>query len=518
MNSCNILWVDDEIDSLKSHIIFLKDKGFSVSTASNGYDAIDMLHKKKYDIIFLDENMPGLSGLDTLSKIKELTKVPVIMITKNEQEHIMEDAIGSKIADYLIKPVNPHQILLSIKKNLEFSKLVTNKTTADYQREFSAIGSMINQVVTFDDWVEIYKKIVYWELELDSVSENHMLEILLAQKKEANNNFFKDVKKYYSQWLEDGVNDKMVMSHNLFKKYVFPCINNQTPTFVLLIDNLRLDQWKVIHPLLESYFSVDENLYCSILPTATQYARNAIFSGLMPGEIKQKMPDFWLDDNEEGGKNLYEKELLLNQLKQLSCSQDISFNKVFNLEHGKKMVERLNEFLHKSLNIIIYNFVDILSHAKTEMKMIKELANDEKSYRDLTLTWFKNSPLFELLKQLSTKKVNIIITSDHGTMNVNEASKVIGEKSISSNLRYKTGRKLKFDNRDVFYIDDPQLTMLPASNLSSSYIFASPNKYFVYPNNFNHYAHHYINTYQHGGVSMEEMLVPVISLKPKHDD
>ena len=515
MNSCNILWVDDEVDSLKSHILFLKDKGFSVSTASNGYDAIDMLKHHQYDIIFLDENMPGLSGLDTLSKIKEITKVPVIMITKSEQEQIMEDAIGSKIADYLIKPVNPNQILLSIKKNLEFSELVSNKTNSDYQREFLSIGNMINQVVDFNDWVEVYKKIVYWELELDSVSEKHMLEILLNQKKEANNNFFKHVKKHYCQWLENAYNDKITMSHNLFKKYIFPVVNSNGPTFLLLIDNLRLDQWKVIQPLLETYFTIDEDMCCSILPTATQYARNAIFSGLMPGEIKKKIPHLWLDDNEEGGKNLYEKDLLLHQLNKLGFSQDFSFNKVFNLDHGKKMLDRLNEFMNKSLNVIIYNFVDILSHAKTEMKMIKELANNERSYRDLTLTWFKNSPLFELLKKLSLTNANIIITSDHGTLNVNEPSKVIGEKSISSNLRYKTGRKLKFDNRDVFYIENPESAMLPASNLSSTYIFAAPNKYFVYPNNYNHYAHHYINTYQHGGISMEEMIVPVISLKTK---
>ena len=515
MDSCTILWIDDEVDSLKSHLLFLKDKGFSVNTVSNGYDAIEMVLETPYDLIFLDENMPGLSGLDTLSKLKEITNAPVIMITKNEQEHIMEDAIGSKISDYLIKPVNPNQILLSIKKHLKFSELVTNKTNSDYRKEFLSIGTMINEVQSFEDWVRIYKRIIYWELQLDSLEDNNMLDILLNQKKEANSAFFKYIKKSYYDIVQKNNADKVMMSHDIFQKHVYPSISNNSCTFLLLIDNLRLDQWEIIKPLLSSYFLIHENTYCSILPTSTQYARNAIFSGLMPGEIKKDFPSMWLDDNDEGGKNLHEKDLLLEQLKKLSCSQNISFNKVFNLEHGQKMVNRLNEFLTKSLNVIIYNFVDILSHAKTDMRMIKELTNNEKAYRDLTLTWFKNSPLFHMLKKLSQHDVNIIITSDHGTMNVMEPSKVIGEKSISSNLRYKTGRKIKFDNKDVFYVEDPEQIMLPKTNMSASFIFAAPNKYFVYPNNFNHYAHHYINTYQHGGVSMEEMIIPIVSLKPK---
>ncbi|MBF25320.1 MAG: two-component system response regulator [Flavobacteriales bacterium] len=515
MNSGNILWIDDEVDSLKSHIVFLQEKGFNVNTVNNGYDAIDLVKDNSYDLIFLDENMPGLTGLDTLSKLKEIINTPVIMITKNEQEQIMEEAIGSKISDYLIKPVNPHQILLTIKKNLNFSKLINNKTNSDYQKEFLSIGSMINNVYSFSEWIEIYRKIVYWELELDSLEENNMLEILLNQKKEANLNFFKYIKKNYSQLVNSGADSELTFSHNLFKKHVLPKMSNGNSTFFLVIDNLRFDQWKVIKPLLQSYFSIDEDMYCSILPTATQYCRNAIFSGLMPSEMKKKFPQFWLDDIDEGGKNLYEKDFLIHNLKNMNLHPSFSFNKVFNLEHGKKMIERVNEFLHKSLNVIIYNFVDILSHSKTDIKMIKELANDEKSYRDLTLTWFKNSPLFELLKQLSTLNVNIIITSDHGTINVTEPSKLIGEKNISSNLRYKTGRKIKFDNRDVFYVDNPDNILLPKTNMSSSYVFAAPNKYFVYPNNYNHYAHHYINTYQHGGISMEEMIIPIISLSSK---
>ena len=516
MNSANILWVDDEVESLKSHILFLKDKGFSINTVTNGYDAIDFIKKEHCDIIFLDENMPGLSGLDTLSRLKEITKSPVIMITKSEQEQIMEDAIGSKISDYLIKPVNPHQILLTIKKNLDFSKLVNNKTNSDYQREFLSIGSMISTVQGFQDWIDIYQKIIYWELELDSIEENNMLEILLNQKKEANAQFFKYIQNNYYNFLQSSEKDEgLTLSHNLFKIHVAPKISKNKSTFFILIDNLRLDQWKIISPLLEPYFAIQEHAYCSILPTATQYARNSIFAGLMPSEIKNKFPQLWLDDTDEGGKNLYEKDLLINQLKALSCSADISFNKIFNIDHGQKMVDKLNEFLHKSLNVIIYNFVDILSHAKTDMRMIKELANNEKSYRDLTLTWFKNSPLFELLKKLSETDSTIFITSDHGTINVNEPSKVVGEKSISTNLRYKTGRKIKFNNRDVFNVDNPDHLHLPKTNLSSTYIFAGPNKYFVYPNNYNHYAHHYINTYQHGGVSMEEMIIPIISLNKK---
>ena len=513
MNACNILWVDDEIDSLKSHIFFLTEKGYSIETINNGYDAVELMCNNSYDIIFLDENMPGLSGLDTLSKLRELTSCPIIMITKNEQEQIMEEAIGSKISDYLIKPVNPNQILLVIKKHLESSQLVNNTTNANYQKQFMSIGNMIHDVSSLQDWVDIYNKIIYWEMELDSIEEKSMLTILLNQKQEANQSFFKYVKKNYQDLIHK--HSELTMSHNLLENYLFPHIKKAEPTFLILIDNLRLDQWRIIKPLLDSYFTIKENTYLSILPTATQYARNAIFSGMSPSEIKNKLPQFWLDDTDEGGKNMYERELLIENLRHHNISDNISFNKVFNVDHGQKMVDRFNEFLTKPLNVIIYNFVDILSHAKTDVKMIKELANNEKAYRDLTLTWFQNSPLFELLKKISNSNASVVITSDHGTINVTEPSRLVGEKDISSNLRYKSGRKIKFENRDVFHVENPEDYLLPKSYLTSSYVFAAPNKYFVYPNNYNHYAHHFINTYQHGGISMEEMIVPVISLTKK---
>ena len=514
MINYSILWVDDEIESLKSHILFLKDKGFSVNTVSNGYDAIDIVSKNNFDLIFLDENMPGLSGLDTLTKLKEITGCPMIMITKSEQEHIMEDAIGSKIADYLIKPVNPNQILLSIKKNLNQNEFVTSKTNSNYQKQFMSISSSIGNITTFSEWVEVYKKIIYWELELESIDDSNMLEILLTQKKEANNYFFKFIIKKYKDLLNNISDNRIIMSHDLTNKFVKPLIINEKPTFFLLIDNLRLDQWMVISPLLKNYFLIDDNVYCSILHI------NAIlqkfnFSSLTLLEISKKFPQYWLNDNDEGGKNLFEEKLLINNFKGILNEKDISFHKVFNNLHGQKIIDKFNELLSKKLNVIIYNFVDILSHAKTDVKMIKELTGDEKAYRDLTITWFKNSPLFELLKILSNHDINLIITSDHGTINVTESSKVIGEKSISSNLRYKTGRKIKFDNRDVFHVSNPESIMLPSQQLSSSYIFAAPYKYFVYPNNYNHYAHHYINTYQHGGVSLDEMIIPIATLKPK---
>ncbi|MBJ05378.1 MAG: two-component system response regulator [Flavobacteriales bacterium] len=512
MKSAKILWIDDEVDSLKSHILFLTNKGFSVQTVSNGYDAIKIINEIQFDIIFLDENMPGLTGLETLEKIKEVTNSPVIMITKNEQEHIMEDAIGAKISDYLIKPVNPNQVLLSIKKNLEFSQLINHKTNLIYQREFMSISSMINSVESPNEWIELYKKIVYWELELESLDENQMLDVLLNQKKDANNNFFKNVKKNYHKWIEQ---DNIIMSNNLFEKSIFPVLSSNKPTFFLLIDNLRYDQWKIIQPHLDPFFNIDDKLCFSILPTATQYCRNSIFAGMMPDEIKHSFPSLWLDDHQEGGKNMHEKDFLSSLLLKLEYQSDFSFNKIFNNDHGVKLLDRINELLNKSLNVIIYNFVDILSHAKTDLKMIKELAINDKAYRDLTLTWFKNSPLFDLLKKLSSHDCNIIITSDHGTINVSEPSRVVGEKTISSNLRYKTGKKMKFENKDVLWVQNPQNFRLPSSSVSAAYIFASPNKYFVYPNNYNHYAHHYINTYQHGGISMEEMMLPLVSLKSK---
>jgi len=515
MNAIKILWVDDEIDLLKPHLLFLEKKNYNVSTCNNGAEAIEKVDEDNYDIIFLDENMPGLSGIETLSQIKaKHPNLPIVMITKSEEEYIMEEAIGSKIADYLIKPVNPNQILLSLKKNLDHSRLVSEKTTSTYQQEFRKISLDLAMVNTFEEWVELYKKLVHWEIQLESIDDAGMIEILESQKNEANAQFFKFIQKNYQGWFEN--EDKPILSHNLFKEIVVPQISNEQGTLLIVIDNLRTDQLRVLEPIINNYYKIEnETSYFSILPTATQYARNAIFSGLTPLEMEKQHPQYWKNDTDEGGKNLYENEFLTAQIKRLNLDIKHEYFKITNMPKGRDLAANFRSIKENDLTVIVYNFVDMLSHSRTEMEMIKELASDDKAYRSLTLSWFKNSPLLEMIQKAQEYGLKLIITTDHGTINTKNPTKVIGEKNISSNLRYKTGRSLSYNDKDVFAVKNPKDIQLPAAHMTSSFIFAKEDLFFAYPNNYNHFVKYYKNTYQHGGISLEEMIIPCVIMQPK---
>lgn len=515
MGAIKILWVDDEIDLLKPHQLFLEKKNYEVTTCASGSEAIDIIEEESFDIVFLDENMPGLTGLETLNEIKiRRENIPVVMITKSEEEYIMEEAIGSKIADYLIKPVNPNQILLSLKKNLDHSRLVSEKTTSNYQQEFRKIAMDLSMVNSWEEWVALYQKLIYWELKLEGIDDQNMFEILESQKSEANNQFFKFIDSNYRDWFQDP--DAPVLSHNLFREKVVPELSNNTPTLFIVIDNLRYDQWRAFEPHLSNlYKKVSESAYSSILPTATQYARNAIFSGLMPSEMKKQHPNYWLDDTDEGGKNMHEADFLHTQIRRLRLDIKWDYHKITSLKSGKKLVENYKSLKNNDLNVVVYNFVDMLSHSKTEMEVIKELAGNDKAYRSLTESWFKNSPLLEVIQQAQKMGHKLIITTDHGTINVKKPSKVLGDKNTSLNLRYKTGRSLTYEQKEVFEAQDPRDVYLPTINMSSSYIFAKGDNFFAYPNNFNHYVSYYRNTYQHGGISMEEMIIPFVVLEPR---
>ena len=516
MEKIRILWADDEIDLLMPHVMFLKEKGYDVETVNNGDDALEKIKENGFDIVFLDENMPGLSGIETLARIKnERGDLPVVMITKSEEETIMEDAIGSKIADYLIKPVNPNQILLSIKKNLDTKRLVSEKTMNSYQQEFRNIGMTLSEKLTYEEWAELYKRLIYWELELDNKEEG-MYEILNMQKNEANTLFSKFIENNYLDWLKDPDNAP-VLSHTLLKKKVFPLVDESEDTFFLIvIDNLRYDQWKVIQPLVQEDFRItSEESYYSILPTATQYARNALFAGMMPSDIQNRFPKLWMGEEDEGGKNLHEEEFLADNLQRLRKNYKFSYTKVTNLTAGKAMVESIPNLMANKFNVIVYNFVDMLSHARTEMEMIRELADDEAAYRSLTLSWFEHSPLLEALRKIAQKNVKMVITTDHGTIRVKEPSKIIGDRNTNTNLRYKMGKNLNYEKKDVLEVRNPADAFLPKSNLTSTYVFAKQDLFFAYPNNFNYYVNYYRDTFQHGGISLEEMIIPVISLVSK---
>ena len=515
MKNIHILWVDDEIELLRPHILFLEGKNYTVSKATNGVDAIELIAENNYDVVFLDENMPGLTGIETLTEIKNSEpNLPVIMITKSEEEYIMEDAIGSKIADYLIKPVNPNQILLSLKKNLDHSRLVSQKTTSNYQQEFRKIAMDLSMVNSYEEWIDLYQKLLHWELELENIDDPGMLGILESQKQEANSLFFKFIKKNYQDLLTD--TDRPIFSHTLFKEYILPEMTNDKGTLLIVIDNLRYDQWKVIEPHISPFYKkTKETPYFSILPTATQYARNAIFSGLTPLEMEKKHPNFWKNDEEEGGKNLYEKDFLEAQIKRVQPNLTFDYHKITTLRAAKELDHAFNSLKATELSVVVYNFVDMLSHSKTELDVIKELTGDEKAYRSLTLSWFKNSPIFSTIQKAHKAGMQLVITTDHGTINSKTPTKVIGTKNISSNLRYKTGKSLSYEEKDVYAVRNPKDVFLPTLHMNSSFIFAKEDLFFAYPNNYNHFVKYYKNTYQHGGISLEEMIIPCAIFEPK---
>ena len=519
MNMNKILWVDDEIDLLKPHVMFLTSKGYEVDTCNNGYDAVEMAGETAYDLVILDEMMPGMTGLETLPLIKAAhPSLPVIMVTKSEEENIMDKAIGSKIADYIIKPVNPNQVLLSIKKNLHSKQLVTEQTTADYRAEFGRIASQQMAASTFSDWCALYRKIVGWEIELSASSDKSIREVLSYQKNEANQEFSKFVRRNYYNWINQRCDETEipVMSHTLMRRRIFAEVDNATKTTLLLIDNMRYDQWRIIEPLLRGLFDiVTDDFYCAILPTATQYARNALFAGLMPLAIDRLMPDKWLNDNEDGGKNMYEEVFLRRLITQSGKSYRLSFDKLVRPEAGRRLIENMQRVYDADFSVIVYNFLDILSHARTETDILRDLADDEASFRSLTRSWFEHSELYTLLKLLSERGHNVIITSDHGTIRVDNPIRVTGDKETSANLRYKTGRNLAYNARDVYEVTRPEDVQLPSGRLSSSYIFAYNRDFLVYNNDANKFIRYYKNTFQHGGISMEEMIVPYVVMRPK---
>lgn len=542
MSNGLLLWVDDEIELLRAHIIFLEKKGYEVVTVTNGTDAIDQCRQKTFDLILLDEMMPGLSGLETLQSIKEISPAtPVVMVTKSEEENIMDQAIGSKIADYLIKPVNPSQILLTLKKNIHRKEIVTEITQSGYQQSFQDIALQISDCKTYNDWMNVYKRLVHWELELSS-TDSSMTEMLNMQKEEANNGFAKYIKANYMNWVapqQAGASsanrgtlrlsqmrqatkntqadneDRPLMSMDIFKKKIFPMLDNGEKVFMIVIDNFRLDQWRMLSQEIGDMFDIDEQTYMSILPTATQYARNAIFSGLMPVQIAQMFPELWVDEDEEEGKNLNEEPLIRTQIERFRRRDTFSYHKINDSAGADKFLQKFNQLEANDLNVVVINFIDMLSHARTESKMVRELANDESAYRSITLSWFRHSVLADLFKLLSQSNYTVVITTDHGSIRASKPVKIIGDRNTNTNLRYKLGKNLNYNAKEVFVIKEPHKAQLPAPNLSTSYVFATGNSFFAYPNNYNYYVSYYKDTFQHGGISLEEMIVPLITLKAR---
>ncbi len=515
----NILWVDDEIELLRSHVLFLKEKGYDVETATNGEDAIELVRSRTFDLVFLDEMMAGKGGLQTLAEIKDISpSLPVVMITKNEAESLMEDAIGGKISDYLTKPVNPSQILLACKKFLEGKKIQNEQVSKDYVQEFNSISRSLMNPLNYDEWIDLYVKLVAWEMELDLHPTLGLHQMLDDQRRECNAEFSKFIERNYPDWLQQK-GKKPTLSVDVVDKYLIPQLKEGKSVFFFVIDCLRLDQWLVMEKYLREYYSMEKEYYYSILPTATPYSRNAIFSGLFPAEIEQRFPEIWQQgEDDENSHNRYERQLLdkLLERRHIDLKPEPKYIKILDGDFGRQTENNILSYASNRLTSIVVNFVDMLAHGRSDSALLKEIAPDESAYRSLTDSWFKHSSLFGMLQTLATKKdVKIIITTDHGSVRCLRGSKVIGDREASTNLRYKFGRNLKSDDKQSVFIKNAQDYKLPKRGVTINYIIAKEDYYFVYPTDYHKYLNQYRDSFQHGGISMEEMILPVITLEPK---
>lgn len=520
-NKANILWVDDEIELLQSNILFLKQKGYDLFEATNGDDAVNIIREKNIDLVFLDEMMPGKGGLETLIEIKDIEpSLPVVMVTKNETESLMEDAIGKKISDYLLKPVNPKQMLLVCKKILDAKRLKGDQVSRDYIQEFNQISMALMGDLSLEDWINIHIKMTNWEIELDEHPELGLKQTILDQRRECNVEFSKFVERNYRTWV-NSVNDydKPVLSNQVVDKYLIPDLDKYKSVFFFVVDCMRLDQWLMMEKYLNDYFRISKSYYYSLLPTATPYCRNAIFAGLFPSEIEKHYPQLWKsNDDDENSKNNFEKEFLqkLIDRRKINLRNELKYTKIMDSDFSRGIESRIQSFTDIHLNAIVINFVDMIAHSRSDTAILKEIAPDESAYRSLTESWFEHSSFFGMLRQLSGRPdVKVIITTDHGSIRCLHGVKAMGDRESSTNLRYKYGRNVKAESRNAIYVKNPLEFRLPQRNGLVNYIIAKEDFYFVYPTDYHKYLNQYNDTFQHGGISMEEMILPVISLESK---
>ena len=524
--SRRILWADDEIALLRPHILFLEAKGFDVTSVTNGADAVDRMRDERFDVVFLDEQMPGMGGIETLGEIKDVSpETPVVMITKSEEEHLMEDAIGRQIADYLIKPVNPKQILLTCKRLLEGSRLRDETVSQAYLQSFGRIAADIGSGLDWQGWAEVYADLVRFGLELDA--DDGARQILDDQARDANREFGRFIEREYPGWIaasQAGETDgRPALSHEVMPRWVLPHLDGGSgsgpsrPVLFFLIDCMRYDQWLEFERLLYPLFDIERDWHYGLLPTATPYSRNAIFSGLLPIDLATRYPQFWQHDTgDESSLNKFEDQLLGELLKR-KHKRDTRFRyeKIISTDDGVALADRVADLGQHDLAAVVVNFVDILAHSRSDSNVLKEIAPDERAYRALTRTWFEHSWLFRAFEELAQQDVTIVISTDHGAIRSLHATKVIGDRDTSTSLRYKHGRNLKCDERHAIFVKEPETYGLPRTGMNENYIFAKEDYYFVYPTNYHRYLNLYNDTFQHGGASLEEVVLPVVTMRPR---
>ncbi len=524
MNSARgaILWVDDEVELLQPYLLFLRQHGYMVETTTSGEDAIELVQQRPYDLIFLDEMMMGITGLETLEVLKELAPhIPVVMVTKNEAETLMEEAIGRKIDDYLTKPVNPAQILAACKKFIEARRITGQRLTQAYLQGFHSINRRLQAPLSWYDWLDIYLQLTTWSMELEQHPELQLHETLSAQWRECNAAFGSFIEHTYDRWIQNPTEEDVpTLSPFILDRFVLPRLSPERPVVFILIDCLRLDQWLVLEELLHPFYTIERNYACSILPTATMYARNAIFAGLFPLQIAQHYPQWWKDTGDEQSQNAYERQLLeaYFQRRRIGIPGGISYIKIIDPTFGRKIEQELGRHLRYGLIAIVINAVDMIIHSRSEVPILREIVPNEAAYRALTRSWFQHSTLFSMLRTLAATepKPTVIITTDHGSIRCLRPLKAYGDRETTTNLRYKLGRNVRTDHdRAVVRLRDPRQWQLPTSSAVTSMLIAKEDYYFVYPNDYHHYAQRYRDSFQHGGISLEEMIVPVAILEPR---
>ena len=512
-----ILWADDEIELLRSHQLFLNDKGFEVTPVNNGEDAVAMVQQENFDIVLLDEMMPGLDGLQTLEQIKQLnSNIPIIMITKSEEEHLMDEAIGRRIDDYLTKPVNPSQIFMACKKLLDSRQIRQSQAGQVYVSKATQIQQWLAGGVTWKTWIDLHLLLCEWDIEIRRLGDKSLHGMVDDQKRECNQEFGRFVERNYAEWIENEDNSPP-MSVDVVPEFVYPYLEAGRQVFFIVVDCLRLDHWLIMEPVLSEFFDVKRHYHYSILPTATPYSRNAIFSGLFPSEIERKYGNVWANAQDESSLNRNEHRYIDEQLAEMGFSPQTSshYVKVINAGEGQSLTRKVPSLANVPLVSIVYNFLDLLVHGRSHSALLKEIAPDEAAFRSLVSSWFAHSSLFETLQQVARTEAVVVLTTDHGAIRGTRAAVVHGDRETSTNLRYKNGKNLRVEGKDALFISEPGRYGLPSAGMGANFIVAKEDFYFVYPTNFNEYQRQYKDSFQHGGISLEEMILPVAVLEPK---
>jgi CheY-like chemotaxis protein len=513
-----ILWADDEIDLLRPHIKFLEQKGFAVTAVPNGEDALSALSRQRFDVVLLDEMMPGLGGLATLDAIKsrDLT-LPVILVTKSEEETLMEEAIGKRITDYLIKPVNPSQVFLACKRVLDAEKLQDSQRARDYVGEMQRWQSLDIRRLGWEEWVELALDVARWDVRFDNLPDAGLKQAHQDFRRSLNIDFARFVEDGYPHWVRRP-DQRPKLSTDVVKHAVVPPLKQGRRVVFIIIDCMRLDQWLTLEPLIEEYFDIKREYYCSILPTATPYSRNAIFSGLLPAELHRRHPDLWQESsNDERTKNRFERQLLDFQLERMRAMPEkgTKYMKIYTADEAHQTRRQINSIAGLALVSMVFNFLDILAHGRSESEILQELAPDEAAFRAVMKAWFTHSPLYDIIRALSTQDCTVVLTTDHGAVLGRRAALVYGNRDTSTNLRYKFGLNLNCDSKQAVIVRKPMDFMLPDDGVNKNYILAREDFYFVYPTRFHEFERQYRNSLQHGGISVEEMILPLVTLTPR---